>query len=241
MDSKKSPSTADIVLRAVKPHMELFCDEHSVPYARFEMNGRSYCVPVESAAVALFCQYRYYSDCGKSLPESVVRQVVSTLVMIAKTSECVRPVYRRIAWKDDSAYYSLGDRTGRAVRISSKGCAIGPVGDLDFFADSSVHEQVEPDLSSPADALLELLHTHFSIDDPNGYLLLAVYLVSCFIFPINHPVLVVYGEAGSSKTTTLKMLQALVEPTLTNPAVFPKSGKIWRLHCLNIAQYRSTT
>ena len=62
-------------------------------------------------------------------------------------------------------------------------------------------------------AMLELLRPLIRTGSDDMLLLIAVYIVSCFIYEINHPVLVVFGEAGSAKSTTLDTISKIVDPS----------------------------
>lgn len=84
-------------------------------------------------------------------------------------------------------------------------------------------EQAIPDFKSKAKQLLPLLQPFFRVTE-DELLLLAIYLVSCF-FQINHPILLLYGEPGFTKSTCLRTLQAIIDPTSNDVLSFPKVEK----------------
>lgn len=61
----------------------------------------------------------------------------------------------------------------------------------------------------------------FPNTDRSQRILLSVYLVSLFIKNISHPIFVISGEYGAGKSTTLRMMSKIIEPTCENISTLP--------------------
>jgi len=61
-----------------------------------------------------------------------------------------------------------------------------------------------------------------NLSDPSQQLLALVYLVSCIVPDIPHPIPVVYGSQGSAKSTFLRLLRRLIDPSATEILSFPR-------------------
>ncbi|MDT3700896.1 MAG: hypothetical protein RO469_15915 [Thermincola sp.] len=77
----------------------------------------------------------------------------------------------------------------------------------------------EPDFDGDVNLLLK--YTRFK--DPEDQLLYLVYLISCFVPSIPHPILVVHGEKGAAKSTTLRMTRLLVDPVGKELQIMPNN------------------
>ncbi|MCH7804779.1 MAG: hypothetical protein IH937_11930 [Acidobacteria bacterium] len=78
--------------------------------------------------------------------------------------------------------------------------------------------QVEPVSGGNLQDLLRFVN----LRDPSQQLLALVYLVSCLVPDIPHPIPVVYGAQGSAKSTFLRLLRRLIDPSATEILSFPR-------------------
>ena len=62
-----------------------------------------------------------------------------------------------------------------------------------------------------------------NLKDPQQKQLLLTYLVSCLIPNIPHPIPIIRGPQGSAKTTMLRFLLCLIDPSETEVLSFPSS------------------
>ena len=78
-------------------------------------------------------------------------------------------------------------------------------------------DQVKPDLRIKPTRLLHYVEKNFNLKSERELKLLTLFLVTSFWgLGINHPMLVLTGEKGSSKSTTLRKLESLIDPKSTN-------------------------
>jgi hypothetical protein len=63
-----------------------------------------------------------------------------------------------------------------------------------------------------------------NLHEPSQGLLLLVYIVSCFVPDIPHPILLLHGPQGSAKTTLFCMLRELIDPSAMAVLSFPRDA-----------------
>ncbi len=64
---------------------------------------------------------------------------------------------------------------------------------------------------------------NFGLAAEDGKILLPVYIVTCLVPGILHPVLVLHGEKGAAKATILRMVKAIVDPAHRDIQAMPNS------------------
>ena len=83
--------------------------------------------------------------------------------------------------------------------------------------------QVSPDFDSEGSKLCGYIKKHFNIPTKEERLLFALYLVSCFIPDINCPVLILYEEKGSGKSSCLRKIRQVISPSSADLTGMPKT------------------
>jgi len=84
-------------------------------------------------------------------------------------------------------------------------------------------QQKTPDFSAKPQDLLLLVRHHFRFKEESDLALFTVYLVSCFVASISRVILVLFGEKGAAKSTTMRMIKALVDPAIQDLLSMPTS------------------
>lgn len=199
-----------------------FLNEVEEPYAKIEVNGHEEVFKIGSQRFKGLLRLLYFRECGKPAGTESLIQAVSTLEAMALYSKQVHYISRRIGRLDTDIYYDLGDSEWRAVKISPSCCQIISRAPISFVRTKTVAPQVVPHFRDPAD-LMKLLSRHFRFQSKRYLILFAVYLVSCFIPDIPHPLLLLAGEKGAAKSTSLRMSRAIVDPSRIDLLSMPNS------------------
>lgn len=84
-------------------------------------------------------------------------------------------------------------------------------------------QQKEPDFSVGPKELVTLVRKHFRFKKESDTLLFSVYLVTCFLPQIAHVILVLSGEKGAAKSTTMRMVKKIVDPAKQDLLSMPTS------------------
>ena len=216
---EKKESQADVLIR-LGSEAEFLRDELEEPYAALEIGGHIELMKVSKGKFQDHLTRAFYQETGKSPNLDALNQALSTLKAIAKFDSPQYSLQRRVAERNGRFYYDLCDNDWRVVRISNQGCNVLTKAPYLFQRSSNMKAQVKPNFE---DGNLLLLKQHLRLRKQSDWILCLVYVVTCFIPTIPHPVLILAGEKGASKSTSLRMLKAIVDPAMRDLLAMPNS------------------
>lgn len=127
------------------------------------------------------------------------------------------PQDRQTVWID------LADDCWRALRVTSSGWQVVNDPPILFRRYGLANPQAVP-ISGGS---IERLRDYLNIRDEEAWVQLVVWLVASFLPHIAHPVLVVHGEQGCAKSTLMRLLSALIDPSKTPLRVEPRDVGEW--------------
>jgi hypothetical protein len=118
------------------------------------------------------------------------------------------PVYTRLAAHNGAIYLDLGNAAWQAVEITSSGWRVIGTPPVKFRRAKGMLPLPEP----MRGGTLAALRPFVNVDNDNDWRLVVSWLLAA-LRPIGpYPVLVVYGEQGSAKSSLVRVLRALVDP-----------------------------
>jgi hypothetical protein len=188
---------------------------------RLDEGGRSLVILPEHPVTAFLAKSRevenwlrglIYKKKAGTVSDNTLKTVIGTLTGKAVSENQVVKTYLRTAFIDDRLYYNLGDGK-RVVVIDVNGWKIwdGVDGEsMPYFLVSSLNkQQVIPAKNGDLKEVLKLINVH----DRRSKIILLTTLVA-WLFPhIPRPVLLLIGPKGSAKSTTLKIIIMLIDPS----------------------------
>lgn len=118
-------------------------------------------------------------------------------------------VFVRVARLSGSVYLDLGDPSWRAVEITAAGWRLVTNPTVRFRRGRHMLALPAPEAASSVDVLRELIH----LEDDDDWYLLVGFLLGALRANGPYPVLALDGEHGSGKSTTVKMLRRLIDPS----------------------------
>jgi len=122
----------------------------------------------------------------------------------------------RIAWHEGAIWYDLANERWEAVRITQEGWEVITMPPVLFRRHSHQTPQVIPTAKGNARDLLPLINL------ANGEeLLLLIYIASCFVPDIPHPIPILYGPQGAAKTTLARMMRRIIDPSAVEVLSMP--------------------
>jgi hypothetical protein len=125
------------------------------------------------------------------------------------------PLSVRVAERDGAIWYDLGGPDWRAVRVTADGWEVRPAPTL-FRRYGHMAAQVTP---TPGGDLRRLLHCLPVAEGMDALLL--PWVVAALVPNIAHPALVLHGPAGTGKTTAMRALRRLLDPSATEVLTLP--------------------
>ena len=162
----------------------------------------------------------YFRKTRKAAPQQALADALAVLDGMAQESEEAE-LFLRVAKYEGEFWLDLGDQSGRAVKITSRGWSVCDEPSVLFkrtVLNGALPDPVPGDLND----LWRLLNVSVK-DRP----LLAAWLVAILFPDIAHPVLAFLGEQGTAKTTAQKMLVNAVDPGPVPTRKPPRDPDSW--------------
>lgn len=217
-DESSSSKVAHKIIWHYRKYATLFHDQHGTPFIALEGNGRKV-MPLESENFYNFISSVAFNDYNRSISDTTIKKIVTALKGTAMYGQFAKELHlevRHFKYNDKTLWYDLGDS---AVVIKPSGWKINFTPPILFkrFAHQERQDDPQPEGS------IELLHKYVNIDDDCDWLLFQVFAISCFIPGFPKPLLVLNGAQGSGKSTPLRILKALIDPSKLKSVPVPKS------------------
>jgi hypothetical protein len=152
------------------------------------------------------------------------------------------PVFVRVAEHAGDVYIDLGNETWNVVRVTREGYEVVPHPPIGF-----VRKAGFAPLPYPAgDGTIDDLRPFVNIRRDEDFMLVAAWAAFSLSPRGPYPVLVLQGEQGSAKSTTVRVLRALVDPAVEPLRALPRSerdlaiaaGNAWVLAFDNLSGIR---
>ncbi|MFA6305630.1 MAG: hypothetical protein WC651_02790 [Candidatus Gracilibacteria bacterium] len=128
----------------------------------------------------------------------------------------------RIAPRDNTIWYDLSNEKWQAIKIDSLGWEIVDHPPIIFRPHAHQRQQVIP---AKGDGDAKALLPFVNLAKKEQGLLIMVYLIACFVPSIPHPIPILYGAQGASKTTLARKLRSLVDPSSVEVLSLPTDEK----------------
>lgn len=208
----KKSSQADVLVKlALDSGAELFHTPNDDSFMSFDALGHRETWPVRSKATRQWLTRRFYRTTNKAPNSEAMQNALNLLEAMARFDGERHDVHLRTAWQGESLFYDLCDEKWRAVEISKDGWRIVDDPPVKFRRYSHTLPQVQPISGGNLEALWKLLN----ISDESNRRLVESWLVASLIPDIPRPVLVLYGDQGSAKSSLCRTLATLVDPSKT--------------------------
>ncbi|MGH3521957.1 MAG: ATP-binding protein, partial [Mycobacterium sp.] len=164
---------------------------------------------------------QYFQSTGKAAPQQSLTDALLVLEGHGQERD-PEPLYLRVAEHNGAHWLDLGDATGRAVRITGNGWSIETTR-LPMFRRTALTGWLpEP----RRDGNLESLWQMLNIDATDRAPILA-WLVSVLLANMPHPMVGLFGEQGTGKTTAGKVLSMLTDPSPVPVRKAPRDSDSW--------------
>lgn len=217
----KNGRTQFEVLNDIIQDAEFFINELNKACCKIKYSDHHEVWEVESKHVEDWLLMRFLQETGSAPSSENLNKIRKVMRAKASGSGNERKLSRRVAEHSGNFYYDLVDDKWRAVRIVPGGAEVVDDAPPLFHRTKNMQEQPTPDFSGDVEKILD----HITLNGKGSQLLYLVYLVSCFIPVISHPVLVVHGEKGSAKSTFIKMTRTVVDPARVELMTMPNSQR----------------
>lgn len=204
-DDKKSQATLLVELLADD---ELFHTPDGDAYATVTVDNHKETWPLRAKGLRRWLMQRFYEEIGKTPGSQAYNDALGVLEGMAQYHGEEYTVFTRIAELDGAIYLDLANKKWEAVKITKD--------DWQIVKDVPVRfrraKGMLPLPSPSRGGSIEELRPFVNIPSDREWVLLKAWLVQA-CRPIGpYPPLVINGEAGSTKTTTARILRGTIDP-----------------------------
>ncbi len=207
MKNDRSPknSVDQIVVALLESGVKLFHDQYKETYISTDGTGKNV-LPMHSRLCNEWLGHYCYSSLGKVVSVDVLTKITNTLSGMALFDGELIELQIRAVRQNSMIWYDLGEG---AVLISDNVWSTFPDPSILFKRFAHQKSQIIP---VEADNI-NLIRNYVNLRSDDDYLLFLVYLIAAFIPGFPHPLLVLHGSQGSGKTTPMKVMKDLIDPS----------------------------
>lgn len=193
----------------------LFHDQYDDPYIAFNGDGTDVS-KVSSKKTKQWLAYYVHSLSGQVISTMMTSQVLQTLAGQARFVGPSHTLEVRCVKHDDALWYDLGSS---AIQITDNGWQQVEQPPIIFKRFAHHQPQVLPKSGGDLRTLLK----YVNINDKGEQLLFLVYVVAAFIPDFPHALLIFHGPQGAGKTTPMKVMKELIDPSALSGVSEPKN------------------
>ena len=205
-DGKRKPKIADLLCSLALANAEMFTGVDGEPYAFCRMGGRRECHRLQSGQFGDFLTALFHER-FKTIPGAQQKQ--DALAMLRwGARETRREVFVRVASYEGRVYIDLGTTKWDAIEVDATGWRIVDTPPVAFRRPKALRPLPYPVPSNRVD----LLRGYLNIE-PEHWPMLAAWVVAALNARGPYPILVLAGEQGTAKSTTMRVLKSLIDPS----------------------------
>jgi len=209
---------------------ELFHSPEGEQFAAVPVRNHVEVHPITAPPFRKWLRHRFYETMGQAPGREMLDRVIEQLNSKAEFDGSIMPVSLRVAQVGDNVYIDLGNEDWDVVEVSPLGWQVLPSSEsaARFRRGKAMQALPMPQRGGS----LQLLRKHLNVDDAGwplvvGWLLMALHPVGPY------PVLNLYGEQGSAKSTAAKMLRRLTDPSAVSSRGEPRGEDELRAAVVN--------
>lgn len=217
-DETQKESQSDILIELIG-EVALYYDDTEEKYAVVKVDGHKEVYKINSKKFKLWLTKKFYEKTGKAPGNDAMNQALGVYEMKAMFEGEKRTFAKRCTKEGDKYYYDLCD-SDRNVIVISKDCwKVTNDATTNFLRTKNMKEQVMPEEYDD----LSILDKHYRYKNKEDAILHKVDMVTKVISDIAHPIDVINGEKGASKTTSMKKDRSIVDPAARDVVAMPSS------------------
>ncbi len=191
---------------------------HDEPYATFKIADHVESTRTRERRFKRYVSMLFYRATRQAPSSQAMQDALSVIEGRALFDGVEHPVNIRVAGDGiNDIVIDLGDKGWNGVRITKEGWSIIRLQDLEerFIRPQGMTALPYPEKGGNFDTLRGLIN----IEDDDDFSLLKAFIIGCYRpvppgRPISRPLLAVYGEQGSAKSSLCNLVKKLVDPSL---------------------------
>ncbi|MDG6025988.1 MAG: hypothetical protein E3K40_04575 [Candidatus Brocadia sp.] len=211
--TEKKKSQADMLIEIASQHT-LFHDDTKEGCAYVD----GVVMKIRSGSYKRLLSKKLWDEEGIAPNSDALNQALNVIDAMAVHGGKLIKLHNRIAEHNGSFYYDLCD-TPNAVQITPNGWEVTFDYPILFKRYSHQQKQVIPKKGGD----IQKLFNFINVKDERHRLLILVYLISCFVPNIPHPIFHPWGDQGAGKTSMFEFFKELVDPSKLGVFITPRN------------------
>lgn len=202
-------------------YISVFFDQLNRLYIVLKINDHVECIPLNSKRLKSLIRKEILEKKNKTINDDKMDRIVKSIEAELMFNESIehKELSLRVASLENNTFcYDLTNQKWEIVRITSKGWHIVKDNSIPLFKryENNIKPQVYPKKTDDSDSnriyFKEFLNL-FNLQSEKDRLLLENYIISLFVPEIQKAILVISGNGGGAKTTTLSLIKNIIDPS----------------------------
>ena len=165
--------------------------------------------PVKSQTFKRYVAKCFYDEKGKAMNSDAMSAAVNLMEAKALFEGEDHPVYVRVAPHQGNVYVDLGNANWQVIEITPTGWQIINESPVKFRRSRGMLALPTPEMGGRVDELRQFLNV-----EDDTWALVVAWLIAAFCPRGPYPILALFAEQGSGKSTTGRRIRDLVDPNL---------------------------
>lgn len=211
-DSKKqTESQADLLVRlATSKSVELFHNAERKPFATVRVDNHMETHPIYGRDFRFWLQGHYWTQHRKAPGSQAITDALGTIAGKAMFEGKEHRTFTRLAELDRAYWLDLGDEDWHAIKIAAAGWTIEHTLPVKFIRSKGLQP-----LPAPASqGIVNELRRFLNVSSFSDWVLILAWLVAAMRPVGPYPILVIYGEQGTAKSTLCRILRRIIDPNV---------------------------
>ena len=216
----REPSQADILIDIAQA-AELFHTPDGTGFADLDIGGHRETWPIRSKGFRRWLARRYFERTDGAPNSEALQSALNVIEAKAHFDAPERIVHVRVGGLDGRIYLDLANATWQAVEIDSGGWRVINTPPVRFRRSAGMLPLPIP----MAGGSIEELRPFLNVRSGNDFVLIVAWVLAALRDRGPYPVLALFGEHGTAKSTVAKILRALIDPNTVPLRALPREDR----------------
>jgi hypothetical protein len=210
-EEEKKPTQSEIIIGLVS-HGEFFHDCHKTGYVSLLDDKAQVTFRIRATDFGLWLRRAFFHQTGKAPNAQALKDALGVLEARALFDGPTLPVFLRVGGHEGKIYLDLGDSSWSAVEIDSQGWQVVSMPPVRFIRRPGMLPLPLPEHGGTIEDLRPFLNLPVGETGERIWKLIVSWLVMVLRPTGPYPILGIYGPQGAAKSTTARILRALLDP-----------------------------
>ena len=221
-NKSKSDFEAEKILELLKKKNVKLIQSGTLFYIRFDLDNKRVTLELDGRDFKDRLIGMYHAENDAMVSDYAIGKVKQILRAKALAENSLEDVHVRIAGKNGKIYIDLVDADWRVVEIDCNGWRILDRSPVPFIRTGNMLTLPDPDPNAQIQDINEL-RTLINCTDDHIWTMIVGWIINCFQTDGPYFILSVHGAPGSAKSTLVRLLHSLLDPSTTILKAFQRN------------------